>query len=310
MIIKVQRVQSRPAGQKGRKTRREVLASCDQCGSEFTRSYRKSFVESDAHYCSVNCQNQSQRKGGNLDKKKKQTFLENFGTDHPLKSEKVKENMKTRSLEKRGVSHHWKDPDIFSKRINTWHSNLGVDNPSKSKSVQSQIRQTMLDRYGFEHAWQVPEFREKALQTLRDRHGVDNPCELRDNVDWHSAWQKGHETKKANGSYATSKFEQEVFEFCLSHSWEIERQKVVETWAIDFYFPVRDLYLQADGAYWHAKGENVSLLAQSNSPRDRARFWSLCRDQEQDKWFSDNGLTLIRIFDDEDWKKCLLEYMG
>ena len=60
--------------------------------------------------------------------KKTKTSNDNWGTDHPMQSQAVKDKMKHLCMEKYGVDNPSKDPDIIEKIRQTSIKKYGVDN--------------------------------------------------------------------------------------------------------------------------------------------------------------------------------------
>ena len=70
-------------------------------------------------------------------------------------------------------------------------------------------------------------------------------------------------------------------------------------WPIDFYIKTKDLYIQVDGKYWHGLDQDIKKIQESRTPHDKKRFKQFMIDREQEKWFKENKMTLIRISDTE-----------
>lgn len=160
----------------------------------------------------------------------------------------------------------------------------------------------MNERYGAPTTLQSPRLKEHVRSTMQKRYGVDFPMQSTDvksRFDFKAAAIKRHATMKEHGSYKQSQEEQK-FGLWLESQWEVTTHVVVNsTWPIDFYLPKFDLYLQFDGVYWHGLDRPIAEIRASSVPRDRviARKWQTDRDQEV--WFANNGMCLLRIRSDE-----------
>lgn len=182
----------------------------------------------------------------------------------------------------------------------------GVPCSWSSTQVKEKIRQHNLATYGVEWHTQSDNFKRKAADTWREKYGVDHPMrasEVKAKYDFRALWAKAHATKKVNGTYACSAIEQKFYEsLCDRYGAEdVERQCSVEAddkrWLIDFYVRSIDAYIQFDGAYWHGTDRSLSEIKENGSARDVAILAAYERDRQQDAWFAERGLTLLRITD-------------
>lgn len=157
----------------------------------------------------------------------------------------------------------------------------GVDNPGKSPEVRARRRQTTLERYGVAHHWQLHEIRNK--------------------TDWNRRNERGHATMKLRGTYGKSKIEDTFYErLCELYSIDdVERQvtPLGTHWPIDFYIKSINTYVQFDGVYWHGLDRPIKVIAEHRSKRDLIIHRKWLTDRNQDIWFKDHHLKLIRITD-------------
>jgi len=151
---------------------------------------------------------------------------------------------------------------------------------------------------------QNPEIQEKSEQTMEIRYGVKNynqTKEFRENTNWHEAVKKQHKTKKENGTYGKSKTEDQFYQFLLEHfsKNDIERQPIINEWAIDFYIKSLNLYIQFDGTYYHGLDRPIQEIFNFKTSTDKTIFQTYLRDQKQNHFFHQNKLKLFRISDKE-----------
>lgn len=97
-------------------------------------------------FCSTKCMNSCK----DIQERKKQTSLKNWGTESPMKSNKVKEKLKNSVREK-----------------------YGVDNPFQMDDFNAKRKKTCLEKYGVEHHLQNPEIMDKQISTNIKRYGVE-----------------------------------------------------------------------------------------------------------------------------------------
>jgi hypothetical protein len=107
---------------------------------------------------------------------------------------------------------------------------------------------------------------------------------------------------KLSGTYRKSKSEDQCYDLlceCFGAD-DVERQvRINDRWAIDFYIKSIDtyVYVQFDGVYWHGLDRPIELIAEHRTKRDVQIHKKWATDREQDAWFSERGMKLIRISD-------------
>lgn len=308
---------------------------CDECGKEFIRRFTLN-ADLGLHWCTQICRSQAMRSGHELDllirkksrdkwgveystqravhiSKIKRTVMARYGvtcifsldackqkarraawtvaarnkrTDTILKKYSTLENYKKHVVKKcrstcrnrYGTDHNFKIDAVIANRAETWNIRYGVSNPFQSPVCQDKIRRTQFSKYG---SWYV--------QTEQFKSSYDRVA----------ARIRSHETMKRNGSYGKSKLEDVFFEFLVNRfgSDDIERQKPVYKWLIDFYIRSIDMHVQFDGVYWHGLDRPIEVIREHRTSRDIVieRKWNT--DREQDVWFHENGLKLTRVTD-------------
>lgn len=156
----------------------DVHPKCPVCGN-FTKFYGfKNLIFT--NHCSNKCtQLDSETKI-----KFKQTCLEKYGVDAPMKSSKIKEKSKQVCLEKYGVENISQFFETKEKYKQTCLEKYGVDNPFKlektkinshSKEAKEKQRKTCLEKYGVENSFQSKEVRQKYKENYKRKYGVENP---------------------------------------------------------------------------------------------------------------------------------------
>ena len=104
---------------------------------------------------------------------RKQTWIENFGVEHPSQSEEIKEKKRQTNIERFGVEHPLQSEEIKEKRKQTCIEKFGVEHPLQSKEVREKGKQTCIEKFGVEHPLQSEEIKEKRKQTNIERFGVE-----------------------------------------------------------------------------------------------------------------------------------------
>ena len=124
------------------------VPKCIVCGSRCSfRGIRNGF----SPYCSVKCSNSCDIKKN----KTKETNINRYGKDNPMKIDVVKNKVKETNLEKYGVSC------VFQSEI-----------------IKNKSKQTCLEKYGEEYIGAVEIIQEKIKDTINNKYGVDSPLLL------------------------------------------------------------------------------------------------------------------------------------
>ena len=146
----------------------KVKAICDFCGITYNvewRKYLKLENNKEKHSCgSKECTNQ----------KRKETSLNKWGVDNPMKSKIVKKRLENSLLEKFGVDHYSKTNEFKEKRKETSLNKWGVDHYSKTDEYKEKIKNTSLERYGVDNPSKSEKIKNKSKRTNLERWGVDN----------------------------------------------------------------------------------------------------------------------------------------
>ena len=206
-------------------------------------------------------------------------MLERYGVENPQQLQLVRDKSRATNIER-----------------------YGTEIGSQSHVVKERARQTNQGRFGVDWHTQSENFAHKAKRTWQERYGVDHPMradEVKAKYDFTESWRKAHETKKRNGTYASSRVEKRFYECLCRLNQNVETQVRINhgsgIWLIDF--KVGDTYIQFDGAYWHGLDRPIEAIRASTKPRDCAIIKHYDRDRRQDDWFASQGLKLVRITD-------------
>lgn len=174
-----------------RSTRR-ITAICDEegCNNQKEISY--------ASYCMTVEKNGFYRCFKCGQKAKKQTFLDKYGVDNPMKTKEVQDKVtrttmerygytrifhaenyqeikKEACLKKFGVEHQLQSPEIQNKLKQTNLERYGVEQVLQSKEIQEKVKQTCMEKYGYEYATQNPEVLKKQIENNIKKYGGPSP---------------------------------------------------------------------------------------------------------------------------------------
>lgn len=311
----------KPNGRKRNRRTTFYIIECDHCKIIFERALKPKTVY---QFCSKACSIESNKVGilasyANEQHTKymsehqlewlesiKQSNLIKYGVEWSWQHPAVQAKRKNTLLDRYGVDHNFKMPECIAKREETFLKIYGHINPiNHNEDVINKSKATLLARYGAEHISQTEYFIEKCKQTSQQHYGTDSPMQsdiVKSKFDFHTMWKKAHETKKKNGTYKSSRKENE-FHSSLSELFiSVVRQETINyvgnnMWSIDFYIEDIDTYIQFDGAYWHGLDRPLEEIKNSNSERDKRIYEGYIKDRAQDEWFRENNLKLIRITD-------------
>ncbi len=111
--------------------------------------------------------------------KRRQTNLEKYGVDHPMKTQEVQEKQKEVLRKNYGVDNPSQSPEIRERQKQTNLERYGVENVAQHPDILAKMSKTMLERYGVEHYNQLPEMkeylRENCTDWLADSYAAGGP---------------------------------------------------------------------------------------------------------------------------------------
>lgn len=251
----------------------------------------------------------------------KNTLIEKYGVDNPLKNKEIQERVRETVQEKYGVNHVFQAESVKNSIKETCLERYGVEYSAQADVVKTKIVDTLMKNHGVNAGWKTEacqisshtsEARVKAKETTIERHGVDCGFKMkkcRDNLmnvltDPEKSKirsQKCSETMKENGTYHGSKVENQIYDVLCEIFGvdDVVRQRPINGWIIDFYVTSIQLYLQVDGIYWHGLDRSIEEIKKFKNKRDVTIFQAFQRDKQQDVWFPENNLKLVRITDKE-----------
>lgn len=148
---------------------------CEACNSENLCfiNMQKGFVR----FCSRKCANNSE----SSKLKAKQTWVEKYGVDNPLKSKAIQKRFKATMKERYGVCYTAQSKELANKCRKTCIEKYGVDNPAKAKVIQKKMKATCQKLYGVDNVWRSGTIaREKSKTTHLERYGVEHTFQNRE----------------------------------------------------------------------------------------------------------------------------------
>lgn len=237
---------------------------CKNCGS---KNRFINITEGYGVFCCRKCANSNKEKIN----KTKNTYKQKYGCDFYIQTEEFKEKSKQTKIDK------YNDPYYHNKE----KAKLKYKSKEFVKEINKKREQTFLNKIGYISNLCVPGFKEKSKQTKLERYGDKNynnrikakqTCLKTYGVDHFTKTQQYKEifddkffvdnmnkkiylTKKKNGTFNTSKPENECFELLKQkypdtiHSYKSK----LYPFNCDLYVPSLDLYIELNLHWTHGK---------------------------------------------------------
>lgn len=153
--------------------------------------------------------------------KRKETWLENYGYDHPNKSEIVQEKRRNTCLTRYGVDAVTKSDEFKKKVLESIITRYGSIEAYKQHCLDAHIEYNQ-EHYGVDYYFQSDEFKEKSKQTKIERYGSEE-------MSWELVKLESRATcleKYGDEEY----FRSPVFKDLLTEDFKLNRiQRSIET---------------------------------------------------------------------------------
>ena len=193
--------------------------------------------------------------------KGKQTCLEKYGVDNPAKLEENKEKVKQTCLKKYGTISTTQCKKIRDKIKQSCLEKYGVDNPAKLEENKEKVKQTCLKKYGGLAPICDPNIKNQIKQTCIEKYGVDNYGKsLKHKINMSTIMSSDemqehrYNVMTKNHSFNTSKPEEELYLYIKEKFPSVKRQykdKLRYPYNCDFYIPELDYFIELQGYYTH-----------------------------------------------------------
>lgn len=299
---------------------RTCFCVCDTCQTHFTFPYKNvKRRNKEFSFCSKECMKIALRTNGIIFERSKKVNIERYGTECPSKSDFIKNKIKHTCIEKYGVENPFQSEEKKQKIKLTNVERFGVENPFQSEKIKDKIKLSLQERYGVTHPLKSQKIKAKQQATNIERYGGISPlCKPEIHLAGILAASKpevrnrAHETMKRECSYGKSRSEDKFYDLLVETygSFDVERQKRINHWSIDFYVKSINTYVQFDGVYWHGLDRPIEIIQQFKNKRDVRIYSSWLNDLKQNCWFEINNLRLVRVTDVEFLNNSLLYTMN
>ncbi len=243
-----------------------ITMVCDGCRKEFVtmegwKSKRKK-------YCSRTCKDDHQK-------------TKYLGDGNPMAGKEVSEA--TKELHSLAAKEMWADPNhkykvqvgqrMFVAQSGHW---MGTDEQSKLKR-----RQTFLAKYGVDHNWKDKTIRAKCDATSIERTGFTILQRFQQ-----AAWKAGETKIEKVIKYLLKKndvpFKRNYYIYFNEQEYKV----------YDFYLPLQNLLIEADGDYWHGNPERYDELNEMQSINKK-------NDAFKDELAKNEGMALLRFWESD-----------
>lgn len=199
-----------------------------------------------------------------------------------------------------------------NKLFTTYCSNTCAGN---SKDKQEKIKNTLIEhwgtancydspkykalmkeKYGVEYTWQREDIKEKRKKTLLERYSVEHPTQNKEIMN--KVWQ----TCKEHMSYATSKEEDNIYNWLLELGYNVERSYKSEEYPFncDFYLKDFNVYIEYNGSQFH---HGYAYLGTKEDNEEYERLLLKASDNLKSQY---NGIIDTWYFMDPNKRNCAL----
>ena len=185
----------------------------------------------------------------------------------------------------------------------------GVDHPMKSSFIFHKVVASNLEKYGVEYFMTTPDFREKSEFTCKQRYGNSSFSKTS------MFLEKSQETKRKNGTFNTSKIQDELYlklkEKFGEKGVERERQDKRYPFSCDFYIKSLDLFVELNafwthGGHWFDENSEEDVEKLENWKQKDTKFYQNAidtwtqRDVNKRNCAKMNNLNYVVLWNKED----------
>lgn len=143
-----------------------IHVKCDICGKIREIRYRD-YVNSESnhgYYACADCASY----------KRRDTFIERFGVDHPLKTDETKNKIKVTCLEKYGYENVNQVPEHKEKTKQTCLKKYGYSSIGLVPEIQDKAHETNMKKYGSPYVMGTDYFKTKSVEYYNTNYGVSH----------------------------------------------------------------------------------------------------------------------------------------
>ena len=167
-----------------------VHVQCDICKKKRVLKY-KDYIKNESkhgYYACTECASH----------KRKDTFIERFGVDHPLKTKEIKDKIKNTCIEKYGYENVNQVPEYKEKIKQTCLERYGYTSIGLVPEIQAKVHETNIEKYGSPYVMGTDYFKDKSIEYYNKNYGVSHCSQVE------SISEKKKITSYKNGTCRTS----------------------------------------------------------------------------------------------------------
>lgn len=242
-------------------------------------------------------------------KKRKQTYHDRFGVEHPMKHQDVKDKREQTCLERFGYKVAVMNPAVNEKRLQTNRGRYSADEPMQNLNVKAGYRETSQARYSVDNPGSLKATKLK-IRTKLHAKKHENPESVvvkLDNKEWlqneHNSkpikqiadelgvtyvtlfrYFKQHDIRTlihAGPSLAQKEIAKTLKEWGVGA--QLNERQLIAPYELDIFCEERRIAIEFDGVYWHSELNGCDR-------RYHLRKTELCQEQ---------GISLVHIFENE-----------
>lgn len=210
-----------------------------------------------------------------IELKKQETWIENYGVDNPNKSREVREKVEATNLETYGSKCSWGNKDVQKKCVETTKKNCGIEDDSIT------------------NVGQIPQVKEKIAETNIERHGVSCVFVLEE-------FRYSGTVSPISQTFfwkLYNKLPPKLKEQCYFH----ELNKEFSTSYCSFDFKLRNCVIEFNGDLWHANPNKYSsddLVISFTSKKLFAKdIWE--REEKRNNKIKDDGYSAHVVWEND-----------
>lgn len=208
------------------------------------------------NYCSIKCSSNN----SSTKKKRKETNLIKYGTEHALQNENIRKKIESTNLIKYGAKNVFSNYDIKEKIKLTNIKRYGVENPSQSDEIKQKKTNTSKIKYDIEvpnqrhnkegfallnnKKWLDENYNNKSVKEISNILGI---CQSVINLKLNYF---NITIKRKDRSYE----EKQLTDWlkCINVNYIINDRNIIKPKELDIYIPGNNLAIEFNGEYWHS----------------------------------------------------------
>lgn len=264
----------------------EDKPTCRVCGGRtkfigYTKGYRE--------FCSYKCMNSC----NDIQERKKQTSLKNYGTPIPMHSEEVKKKIEDTCIERYGVKNAFQSKELMNKSKQTCFEKYGTEYANQSDEVKQKIweKKCNIAHDKFDDIIEIKQGDNcGSIYIMKCPDPKCNKCELKKyeiRSDVLRARLMLHVDTCTNRYPVGAHIKNTSLEIFIQNilneysiKYESNNRSILSGKELDIYIPSKKLAIECNGVYWHS-------MYDSNYHYEK---WKMC---------ADKGIQLLSVW--EDW---------